>query len=273
MHIDILTVFPDLIAAAAGYSIVRRAQDRGLVSIRIVDLRDFASDRHRTTDDTPYGGGGGMIMKIEPVARAIEWTQQQAPETGDPHIVLTDPRGARFDQKKAREFARLPRLVLICGHYEGIDERVRRHLVHEEISIGDYVLTGGELPALVIVDAVTRLQEGALGDALATERDTFAGGLLEHPHYTRPLSYRGWSVPEILLSGHHAEIEKWRRWHRLRATLQRRPDLIRMDELDPADRRLLESPEPPAPAPAGKRGKTCESGAAVGFTEQEEDEG
>lgn len=289
MKIDIVTLFPEMVAAAIDYSIVKRARERGLVTIRVVDLRDYTFDRHRTADDVPYGGGGGMVMKIEPIARALAdltgassvaaapddeaaddgplpETRSGSPSSetivglkiepgvtraaGDlpgPRVALTDPRGPRFTQETARRWAREPHLILLCGHYEGVDERVRRHLVTDEVSIGDYVLTGGELPALVVVDALTRLQPGALGDADATDKDTFSENLLEHPHYTRPLDYNGWRVPEILQCGHHAEIERWRRWHRLHATRERRPDLFERLELENDDLKLLAGPEPTAP--------------------------
>lgn len=270
MRIDIVTVFPEMVEAALDHSIVKRARDRGLVTIRVVNLRDYTTDRHHTTDDLPYGGGGGMVMKIEPIARALadlapetlsglagagETAEEGAQTPGSatetaprgPRIALTDPRGPRFTQEIARKWARESHLILLCGHYEGVDERVRRHLVTDEISIGDYILTGGELAALVITDALTRLQAGALGDADAPDNDTFAENLLEYPHYTRPPVFQGWSVPEILLCGHHAQIERWRRWHRLHATRERRPDLFARQNLTVTDQTLLASPEPAAP--------------------------
>jgi tRNA (guanine37-N1)-methyltransferase len=248
MRIDIVTVFPEMVEAALDHSIVKRARERGLVTLRVCNLRDFTTDRHKTTDDIPYGGGGGMVMKIEPIARALESLQGEAAPAGEsPRIVLTDPRGPRFTQETARRWAREPHLTLLCGHYEGVDERVRQHLVTEEVSIGDYILTGGELPALVIVDALTRLQPGALGDTEAPDKDTFAEGLLEYPHYTRPRDFKGWVVPDILLCGHHAQIERWRRWHQLRATQERRPDLFARLNLTPQDRKLLAAEEPTAP--------------------------
>ena len=244
MRIDIVTVFPEMVEAALDHSIVKRARERGLVTIRVANLRDFTGDRHKTTDDLPYGGGGGMVMKVEPISRALETLT--AGET-QPRIVLTDPRGPQFTQETARQWAQEPYLVVLCGHYEGVDERVRQRLVTDEVSIGDYILTGGELPALVIVDALTRLQPGALGDADAPDKDTFAEDLLEYPHYTRPRVFNGWEVPDILLNGHHALIARWRRWHQLRATQTRRPDLFARLELSPQDRKLLESEEPTAP--------------------------
>ena len=276
MLIDIITVFPEMVRDALSHSIVKRAMDSGLVTIRVVNLRDFTTDRHKTTDDMPYGGGGGMVMKIEPIARALAYVTGALAETREPpetstsdeadgfvkgewgsfrdrardagiRIALTDPRGPRFDQETARQWARDSHLVLLCGHYEGVDDRVRQHLVTDEVSIGDYVLTGGELPALVIVDAVTRLQAGALGDSDAPDKDSFADGLLEYPHYTRPREFAGWAAPEILLCGHHAEIERWRRWHQLRATQARRPDMFRDFEVSKNDKKLLDGPEPTVP--------------------------
>ena len=245
MRIDVVTVFPEMIEAALDHSIVKRAQERDLVTIRVVNLRDYTFDRHKTTDDVPYGGGGGMVMKIEPIALALEdLTQGCDPR---PRIAVTDPRGPLFTQETARCWAQEPHLILLCGHYEGMDERVRQHLVTDEISVGDYILTGGELPALIIVDALTRLQAGALGDAQGAEKDTFTDNLLEYPHYTRPRSFRGWEAPEMLLSGHHALIERWRRWHQLRATRERRPDLFSRLNLTPQDIKLLDAEEPQPP--------------------------
>jgi tRNA (guanine37-N1)-methyltransferase len=257
MRIDIVTTLPELIAPALEHSIIKRARESGRIAIRVVNLRDYTTDKHRTTDDTPYGGGGGMVMKIEPIAAALEdllsaqedeTRSEPAPSTQTrPRIALTDPRGVRFTQEIARQWAQESHLILICGHYEGVDDRVRQHLVTDEVSIGDYILTGGELPALIIADALTRLQPGALGDADAPEKDSFAGNLLEYPHYTRPREFRGWTVPDILLCGHHAQIERWRRWHQLHATQERRPDLFAALELTKLDRELLHSEEPQAP--------------------------
>jgi tRNA (guanine37-N1)-methyltransferase len=268
MRIDIVTVFPEMVTAALDHSIVKRAMERGLVTIRVINLRDYTQDRHKTTDDIPYGGGGGMVMKIEPIARALAALTAQAREeaeipegdeaaesgeigtAGRPRIALTDPRGARFTQTTARQWAQERHLILLCGHYEGVDDRVRQHLVTDEISIGDYILTGGELPALVIVDALTRLQSGALGDEDAPDKDTFTENLLEYPHYTRPREFRGWDVPDVLLCGNHARIERWRRWHQLRDTQARRPDLFARLQLSEDDRKLLLSEEPEAPPEA-----------------------
>ncbi len=248
MKIDIVTVFPEMIEAALDHSILKRARERDIVTVRVVNLRDYTIDRHKTTDDVPYGGGGGMVMKVEPIALALaDLTADSEAQGIRPRIALTDPRGPRFTQETARAWAQEPHLILLCGHYEGVDERVRQHLVTDEISIGDYILTGGELPALIIVDALTRLQAGALGDAQGAEKDTFTDNLLEYPHYTRPRTFRGWEVPEMLLSGHHALIERWRRWHQLRDTQARRPDLFARLELTPQDRKLLDGAEPQPP--------------------------
>ena len=240
MHFDILTLFPDIFESVFNESIVKRAREAGLVSIAAHNIRDYATDKHRMTDDTPYGGGGGMIMKPEPIFRAVEEILglEEGQETEAPVILLT-PQGRTFTQSVARELSRHPRLVLICGHYEGVDERVRQFLATDELSIGDYVLTGGEIPALVIVDAVTRLVPGVLGDPSATFEDSHAEGLLEYPHYTRPYAFRGWSVPEVLLSGNHAEIVRWRRQEALRRTFERRPDLLDKARLSQADREFL----------------------------------
>jgi tRNA (guanine37-N1)-methyltransferase len=240
MHLDILTLFPDIFESVFNESIVKRAREAGLVSIATHDIRDYATDKHRVTDDTPYGGGGGMIMKPEPIFRAVEaildLEEGQEPEVP---VILLSPQGRLFTQSVARELSKHLHLVLICGRYEGVDERVRQFLASDEISIGDYVLTGGEIPAMVIVDAVTRLVPGVLGDPGATFEDSHAEGLLEYPHYTRPPVFRGWPVPEALLSGNHAEIVRWRRQEALRRTFERRPDLLAKARLSQADREFL----------------------------------
>jgi tRNA (guanine37-N1)-methyltransferase len=236
MRIDVVTILPEMVAGALGHSILQRAQDAGLVEINVVNLRDYAADRHHTTDDTPCGGGGGMIMKVEPIARALDALRA----SGVPcRVILTDPQGEVFSQTKAEELAKEERIVFLCGHYEGVDERVREHLVTDALSIGDYVLTGGELPALVMIDAITRLQPGALGDEAAPKKDSFSEGLLEYPQYTRPRSFRGWEVPEILFSGHHAQITRWRRRQQLIRTRERRPDLWVRFAPTPDDVKLL----------------------------------
>jgi tRNA (guanine37-N1)-methyltransferase len=240
MHFDILTLFPGLFAGVFEESIIKRAREAGLVTIALHNIRDHGIGRHRVTDDTPYGGGGGMIMKPEPIFAAVEavLTTVAREEENTPVILLT-PKGRLFNQDVARELSRHQRLLLICGRYEGVDERVHRHLVTDEISIGDYVLSGGEVPAMVIVEAVTRLLPGALGDPSATFEDSHTGGLLEYPHYTRPPVFRGHKVPDVLLSGHHAEIVRWRRRQALRRTWDRRPDLLRHARLSDEDRAYL----------------------------------
>ena len=204
-----------------GESILKRAQEKGLVSLEVLDLRSFATDRHRTTDDAPYGGGPGMVMKIEPISRALDALRLVGTK-----VLLMTPHGRRFDQRIAEAYSRQRHLIIICGHYEGVDQRVADHLVDDEISIGDYVLTNGALAALVFVDAVVRLIPGVLGDEASAAQDSFSERLLDHPHYTRPESFKGWSVPHVLLSGNHAAIEKWRRQQATEVTKQRRPDLI-----------------------------------------------
>jgi tRNA (guanine37-N1)-methyltransferase len=242
MHFDILTLFPEFFESPLAQSIVKRAREAGLISIALHNIRDYTTDKHRTTDDTPYGGGGGMIMKPEPIFAAVEAILEDKGPEGDhpsPPIILLSPQGRLFTQEIARELSRHPHLLLICGHYEGVDERVRQHLATDEISIGDYVLTGGEVPALVMVEAVTRLVPGVLGDPGATFEDSHAEGLLEYPHYTRPPVFRGHGVPEVLLSGDHAAVIRWRRQQALRRTWERRPDLLRTARLSEADKAFL----------------------------------
>jgi len=236
MRFDVLTLFPEMFTGPLQESIIKRAQERGLISVHLHNIRDYATGRHRITDDAPYGGGGGMVMKPEPIFAAVEAVLGD--EKGVP-VILLSPQGRLFTHEVARELSRYPRLVLICGRYEGVDERVREHLATDEISIGDYVLSGGELAAMVIIDAVTRLLPGALGDPGATFEDSHAWGLLEYPHYTRPAVFRGWVVPEVLLSGNHAAIARWRREQALRRTLERRPDLLERAPLTEEDRAFL----------------------------------
>jgi len=236
MRFDVLTLFPEMFTGPLQESIIKRAQERGLISVHLHNIRDYATGRHRITDDAPYGGGGGMVMKPEPIFAAVEAVLGD--EKGVP-VILLSPQGRLFTHEVARELSRYPRLVLICGRYEGVDERVREHLATDEISIGDYVLSGGELAAMVIIDAVTRLLPGALGDPGATFEDSYAWGLLEYPHYTRPAVFRGWAVPEVLLSGNHAAIARWRREQALRRTLERRPDLLERAPLTEEDRAFL----------------------------------
>ena len=223
MRIDVVTIFPPLLAGAFEHSIIKRARDRGIVDIQIHDLREHTDDRHRTVDDYPYGGGAGMVMKPEPWFRAVESLRDQ----GDPgRALLLTPQGKRLNQSLVQQLASEDRLIVLCGRYEGVDERVREHLVDEEVSIGDYVLSGGEPAAVVLVDAVVRLQPGALGSAESTVEESFADGLLEYPQYTRPPEFRGWRVPDILLSGDHGAVHRWRREQQIERTRQRRPDLL-----------------------------------------------
>ncbi len=237
MRFDVFTLFPGMFAGVFDDSILQRARDAGLIEIHAHNIRDFTSDKHHVCDDTPYGGGGGMVMKPEPIFAAIDQVLGADPALRPP-LVLTTPQGRVFHAEMAREFARLPRLAILCGHYEGVDERVRA-LVNDEISIGDYVLTGGEIPAMVLVDAIARFIPGVVGDPSAPHQDSHATGLLEHPHYTRPLEFRGMRVPDILLSGHHANIERWRRNESLRRTLERRPELLRQAILSETDKKFL----------------------------------
>ncbi len=232
---DILTLLPEVCQAYAQASILGRAQKAGLIQVRLTNVRDFAHDRHRTVDDAPYGGGDGMVMMPGPVVEAIE---SLPPEPPGP-VILMSPQGRTFDQQVARELAREKRLILVCGRYEGIDERVRLLKVDQELSLGDFVLSGGELAALAVVDAVSRLIPGVLGGECSAQTDSFMDGLLEHPHYTRPPEFRGLAVPEVLLSGNHAAIARWRRKESLRRTRRRRPELVRAAELSPQDVELL----------------------------------
>lgn len=248
MRIDIFTLFPPMFDSYLQESILKRAQQAGLLSIRVHNIRDYTTDKHHLTDDTPYGGGGGMVMKPEPIFAAVESVLHlQSPlsnlgsgigQSSAP-IILLSPTGRRFTQAVAYELARYEHLALICGRYEGVDERVREHLATHEFSIGDYVLTGGELPAMVVVDAVARHLPGVLGADNAVEDDSHASGLLEYPHYTRPPEFRGWAVPEVLQSGDHAKIARWRREQALRRTWQQRPDLLPAATLTEADKKFL----------------------------------
>ena len=223
MRIDIVTIFPPMLAGAFDHSIIKRARDRGIVDIQLHDLRDHTDDRHRTVDDYPYGGGAGMVMKPEPWFRAVESLRIQ----GNPgRAILLTPQGRPLDQQHVQRLAAEDRLIILCGRYEGVDERVREHLADEEVSIGDYVLSGGEPAAAVLVDAVVRLQPGALGSSESTVEESFSENLLEYPHYTRPPEFRGWRVPDILLSGDHGAVDRWRREQQVERTRARRPDLL-----------------------------------------------
>lgn len=235
LRVDIVSLFPAMFAGPFGESILKRGQTAGLLDLRVHDLRDWTTDKHRTADDTPYGGGAGMVMTAPPVVAAVE--EILGEDLGGVPVILLSAGGRRFDQAVARELAQLPRFALVCGHYEGIDERVVELLGMDELSIGDYVLTGGELPAMVAVDAVARLVPGVI-DAASVAEESHGGGLLEYPHYTRPPVFRGLAVPPVLLSGHHAEIARWRRAEAIRRTARRRPDLLERADLTAAEREL-----------------------------------
>jgi tRNA (guanine37-N1)-methyltransferase len=246
MHFDILTLFPAMFKGPFDESIIRRAVEAGQISIALHNIRHYAPGKHHVTDDIPYGGGGGMVMKPEPIFNAVEAVLgDEAPSRwaggGEPPVpvVLLSPQGRLFTHHMARELSRQRRLALICGRYEGVDERVRQHLCTDEVSVGDYVLSGGELAAMIVVDAVTRLLPGVLGDPSAPFEDSHADGLLEYPHYTRPAEYRDYTVPPVLLSGHHAELARWRRQESLRRTFLRRPDLLARARLSEADKAFL----------------------------------
>jgi tRNA (guanine37-N1)-methyltransferase len=261
LHFDILSLFPEMFPPVLGASIFGRAAGAGHLAVRLHNIRHYATDRHRTVDDYPYGGGAGMVMKPEPLFRAVEWvyrlpdvpdgitlyepppdalTSPAEPLPSPPElpIILMSPQGRVFNHRVAEELAQQQRLIIICGHYEGVDERVREHLVTDEISIGDYVLTGGELAAMVVADAVSRLVPGVLAEGSAHD-ESHARSLLEYPQYTRPADFRGWTIPPILVSGHHAQVEGWRRREALRRTLERRPDLLESAELTSEERKWL----------------------------------
>jgi tRNA (guanine37-N1)-methyltransferase len=239
---EVFTLLPEVFPAYLESSILLRARERGMIDVRIHNIRDYTHDKHHTTDDTPYGGGGGMVMKPDPVYEAVETVLAfQTLETPPCPIILLTPQGRVFNQSLAMELAGHRRIALICGRYEGVDERIRTHLATDEISVGDYVLTGGELPALLLIDAVARLLPGTLGDPDGTATDSHAMGLLEHPHYTRPPEFRGEAVPEVLLSGDHSRIAKWRREQSLLRTLERRPDLLVKEQLTDEERRYVDA--------------------------------
>ena len=242
MRIDVLTIFPQMFEIMSSLSILKRAIDNKLVSIHLHNIRDYTHDRHKTVDDYPYGGGAGMVMKPEPIFETLEALQAEMTreERNRTPIILLSPQGRLFTQQVAQEMARHERFILICGHYEGIDERVREHLTTDEISIGDYVLTGGELPAMVVIDAVTRLIPGVLGSEESPHDESHSAGLLEYPQYTRPPAYRGWAVPEVLLSGNHGEIARLRREQAIRRTRDRRPELLAKKQLSADEKKLLE---------------------------------
>jgi len=237
LRFDIVTIFPRMIEAALAEGILARAIQREVLSVHARDLREFTEDRHRTVDDVPYGGGPGMVLKPEPLFKAVDAIRE---DTGEPEaIVLVSPHGRRFSQTEAARLSGLSHVVILCGRYEGIDDRVRMNLATEELSVGDYVLSGGELPALVVVDAVARLIPGVVGDEDSVAGDSFARGLLDYPHYTRPAEFRDWKVPDVLVSGHHGEIRKWRKRQAIELTLMRRPDLLAGAELDVEEQEIL----------------------------------
>lgn len=252
MRVDILTIFPQMFRGPLDFSILKRAQEQGLIEIHVHDLRTFATDKHHMVDDRPFGGGAGMVFKPEPIFQAVETLLQDRPPDESRAIILLSPQGRVFTQQEAQRLAQMNHLLLICGRYEGVDERVVEHLITDEISIGDYILTGGEIPAMVILDAVTRLLPGALGHQESAVHDSFTEGILDYPHYTRPAEFRGMKVPDVLLSGNHAQIERWRRRRALEKTWRVRPDLLAKAELSAGDRALLEeirahfNPQPPA---------------------------
>jgi len=237
MHFDLFSLFPEVFDSYLNTSILKRAQESGALRVSAHNIRDWATDKHHTTDDTPYGGGGGMVMKPEPIFAAVESVLGSPP---DCPVILLSPQGRTFNQEIAFELSLHERLALICGRYESVDERIRQRLATDSISIGDYVLTGGELPALVLIDAVTRLLPGVLGDPEAPMEDSHATGLLEYPHYTRPPEFRSWPIPDVLLSGNHAEIARWRRQESLRRTLEHRPDLLAEADLSQEDLAFLQ---------------------------------
>ena len=241
MQIDILTLFPQMFVEPFSFGIFQRAVDNGLVSLRVHNIRDFTHDKHNMADDYPYGGGSGMVMKPEPIFEAVDSIKTGMKDKADNvPVVLLSPQGRMFSQQIAQKLSQHDNLILICGHYEGVDERVSQYLATDEISIGDYVLTGGEIPAMVVIDAVVRLLPGVLGSEESSLDDSHAHGLLEYPQYTRPAEYRGWSVPEVLLSGNHARIARWRREQIIRRTLERRPDLLDKAELSLEDKKIAE---------------------------------
>lgn len=237
MRFDVLSIFPEMLQSPLSYSLLKKAQEKGLINICLHDIRHWTEDKHKMTDDAPYGSGCGMVMKVEPVERALaEIKNAQL----NPLVVLMTPQGEIFNQKVASQLVREKQIIIICGRYEGVDERIRKHLADREISIGDYILTGGELSALVLIDAVSRLLPGVLGNENSALSESFSQGLLEYPQYTRPAEYKGWRVPEILLSGNHAQIETWRKRESLKRTYRRRPDLLEKIELSAEDREYLQ---------------------------------
>ena len=240
MLIDILTIFPEMFSGPLDYSLLKRAREKNLLQLGFHNIRDFAEDKHQTVDDTPFGGLGGMVMKLEPLCKALESILNRGQDESEPSIILTTPQGERFSQDKAKELSLKDHLVFICGHYKGVDERLKTLYPLEELSIGDYVLTGGEMPAMVVIEAVVRLIPGVLGDFESAQTDSFIDGILGPPEYTRPAEFKGLRVPEVLLSGDHQNVRKWRRREALKRTLQRRPDLLNWDLLSDEERDWIE---------------------------------
>lgn len=253
MKITVLTLFPEMFEGPMNASILKKAREKDLIAFDTVNFRDYAHSKHKNVDDIPYGGGAGMVLKPEPIFEALE-DVRRLPSMNQAKVLLMSPQGQPFNQAKAQALAQEEALIFLCGHYEGFDERIRT-IVDEELSIGDYVLTGGELPAMVVIDAVCRLLPGVLGEKDSHVRDSFSDGLLEHPHYTRPREYRGMTVPEVLLNGHHAQIDRWRRKESLRRTWHRRKGLLEAANLSPADQLLLKEirQEDKSSVPLGER--------------------
>lgn len=237
IRFDVLSIFPEMFHSPLNFSLLKKAQEKGLIEIDLHDIRDWAEDKHNMTDDAPYGGGCGMVMKVEPVERALAAVKRAEVQS---LVLLMTPQGETFNQKIATRLAEEKHIIIICGRYEGVDERIREHLADREISIGDYILTGGELSALVVIDAVSRLIPGVLGNDASTATESFSQGLLEYPQYTRPADYKGWTVPDVLVSGNHAQIERWQRIEAIKRTWLRRPDLLEKIELSERDKIYLE---------------------------------
>jgi len=238
INFDILSIFPEMFASPLNFSLLKKAQDKGIINISLHDIRNWADDKHKMTDDSPYGGGCGMVMKLEPVEKALSSIRKKY--KGNSTVILMTPQGEVFNQKIAEELSKKKRIIIICGRYEGVDERIREHLVDREISIGDYILTGGEIAALVLVDAVSRLLPDFLGNPESKLCESFSQNLLEYPQYTRPADYKSWEVPDVLISGNHAEIERWRKKESLRKTFKRRPDLLKKVKLSVEDKKNLD---------------------------------
>lgn len=238
INFDVLSIFPEMFASPLNFSLLKKAQEKGIINISMHDIRKWAEDKHKMTDDTPYGGGCGMVMKLEPVERALKDIRKKDEE--DSIVILMTPQGEVFNQKIAEELSEKKRIIIVCGRYEGVDERIREHLVDREISIGDYILTGGELAAMVLIDAVSRLLPDFLGNPESKLSESFSQNILEYPQYTRPAEYKGWAVPDVLLSGNHSEIERWRKTESIRKTYKKRPDLLKKIKLSAEDKEILD---------------------------------